>query len=178
MNAPSIRTPDAAALSGGTVRAAVRTTAAAAVALVALIGGAAIAPTSPALSAETTPMTPDEVYMDIQKTMGGVPTFVKQLPTAVLASSWQEERDLELSDKTALSPKVKELISLAVAAQIPCQYCIWADARAAKQFGATDEEIGEAVAMAAHTRFWSTLFNGLQVDFVQFKKDFGDQAAK
>jgi alkylhydroperoxidase/carboxymuconolactone decarboxylase family protein YurZ len=39
--------------------------------------------------------------------------------------------------------------------------------------GASDEEIGEAVAMAGLTRNWSTLFNGLQVDFAQFKKDLG-----
>jgi AhpD family alkylhydroperoxidase len=115
----------------------------------------------------------DAIYADIQKTFGTVPTFIKQLPTAALAGAWQEEKDLELSDKTALPPKTKALISLAVAAQIPCQYCIWADTMTAKQMGASDEEIGEAVAMAALTRHWSTLFNGLQVDFDQFKKELG-----
>jgi hypothetical protein len=29
--------------------------------------------------------------------------------------------------------------------------------------------------MAALTRHWSTIFNGLQVDFEQFKKDMGGQ---
>lgn len=118
-------------------------------------------------------MSQDAVYADIQKTFGSVPTFIKQLPKAALAGAWQEEKDLELSDKTALPPKTKALISLAVAAQIPCQYCIWADTQTAKQLGATDEEIGEAVAMSALTRHWSTLFNGLQVDFAQFKKEMG-----
>jgi AhpD family alkylhydroperoxidase len=118
-------------------------------------------------------LSPDAVYADIQKTFGSVPTFIKQLPKAALAGAWQEEKDLELSDKTALPPKTKALISLAVAAQIPCQYCIWADTQTAKQFGATDEEIAEAVGMSALTRHWSTLFNGLQVDFNQFKKDMG-----
>jgi AhpD family alkylhydroperoxidase len=102
-----------------------------------------------------------------------VPAFAKQLPIAALRGAWQEVKDLELSDKTALSPKVKSLISLAVAAQIPCRYCIWADTHDAKAAGASDEEIGEAVAMAGLTRNWSTIFNGLQVDFDQFKKDFG-----
>lgn len=120
-------------------------------------------------------MSPDAVYADVQKTFGGVPAFVKQLPTAALAGAWQEEKDLELSDKTALPPKVKALISLAVAAQIPCEYCIWADTQTAKQLGASDQEIGEAVAMAGLTRNWSTLFHGLQVDFAQFKKDLGGQ---
>lgn len=128
---------------------------------------------APAAHADS--MSPDAVYADVQKTFGGVPTFVKQLPKAALAGAWQEEKDLELSDKTALPPKVKALISLAVSAQIPCQYCIWADTQTAKQLGASDEEIGEAVAMAGLTRNWSTLFNGLQVDFAQFKKDLGGQ---
>ncbi|TIV08931.1 MAG: hypothetical protein E5W02_22345, partial [Mesorhizobium sp.] len=39
---------------------------------------------------------------------------------------------IELSDKTALTPKEKSLISLAVAAQIPCSYCIWSDTENAR----------------------------------------------
>ena len=118
-------------------------------------------------------VSPDrqKIYDDVQKTFGSVPTFVKQFPDAALAGLWAEEKDLELSDKTALPPKVKALISLAVAAQIPCQYCIWSDTMTAKQLGATDAEIGEAVAMAGLTRNTSTLLNGLQVDFTQFKKE-------
>lgn len=112
-------------------------------------------------------------YDDIQKTFGSVPSFIKLLPKAAVAGAWQETKDLEFSDKTALPPKTKALIALAVAAQIPCDYCIWADTQSAKQLGATNEEIGEAVALAALTRHWSTLFNGLQVDFDQFKKDMG-----
>ncbi len=115
----------------------------------------------------------DAAYAEIQQMFGAVPTFVKQLPKAAVAGAWEEEKDLELSDKTALPPKTKALISLAVAAQIPCNYCIWMDTKTAKQFGATDEEIGEAVALAALTRHWSTLFHGLQVDFEQFKKEMG-----
>jgi AhpD family alkylhydroperoxidase len=106
---------------------------------------------------------------------GAVPSFVKALPDSALAGAWAEERDLELSDKTALDGKTKALISLAVAAQIPCHYCIWADTNTAKQFGATDEEIKEAVAMAALTRHWSTIFNGMQIDFDTFKKELGGE---
>ena len=115
------------------------------------------------------------VLDDIQKTFGAVPTFVKQLPDAALAGFWREERDLELSDKTALSPKIKALISLAVAAQIPCTYCIASDTATAKQLGATDQEIGEAVAIAGLTRNTSTLLNGLQVNLDTFKKEMGVQ---
>jgi AhpD family alkylhydroperoxidase len=118
-------------------------------------------------------ITPSDVMKEAQAMLGGVPTFVHQIPKAALPGFWVEERDLEFSDKTALDAKTKALISLAVAAQIPCQYCIWSDTLTLKQLGASDEEIGEAVAMAGLTRNASTLFNGLQVDFEQFKKDLG-----
>ncbi|BCM18818.1 hypothetical protein MJ8_25900 [Mesorhizobium sp. J8] len=117
----------------------------------------------------------DAALKDIQSTMGGVPSFVKQFPKAGLPGAWAEVKAIELSDKTALTPKEKSLISLAVAAQIPCSYCIWSDTENAKHAGATDEEIQEAVAMAALTRHWSTIFNGMQVDFETFKKEMGGQ---
>lgn len=117
----------------------------------------------------------DAVYKDMEATLGGVPSFVKAIPSAALPGLWAELKELELSDKTALPPKTKVLISLAVASQIPCTYCIWSDTMTARQMGATEEEIGEAVAMAGMTRNWSTIFNGLQVDFEQFKKEMGGQ---
>src|SRR5476651_86004 len=77
----------------------------------------------------------------------------------------------QLNPKTQLSGKTKELIGLAVAAQIPCTYCIYFHTAAAKANGATDEEIREAVAMAAITRHWSTVLNGMQVDLPTFKRE-------
>jgi len=112
-------------------------------------------------------------YREIEAMFGKVPEFVKKFPKAGVVGAWEEVKSLELSDKTALPPKVKSLISLAVAAQIPCEYCVYADTISAKNAGATDEEIAEAVGMAALTRHWSTVFHGLQIDLAQFKKDFG-----
>ena len=129
----------------------------------------ALAAGAPAVSGE--PMSPEAVYKDIEATFGAVPTFIKQLPKAALAGAWQEEKDLELSDKTALTPKVKALISLAVAAQIPCDYCIYTDTLTARGLGASDEEIKEAVAIAALTRHSSTILHGLQVDMATYRKD-------
>lgn len=110
---------------------------------------------------------------DVEKTFGFVPTFMKQMPRAGIAGAWQQLKDLEFSENTALPPKVKALIGLAVVAQIPCAYCIWADSAAAKQAGATDEEIREAVAIAATERYWSTILNGVQADLGTFKKELG-----
>jgi AhpD family alkylhydroperoxidase len=116
---------------------------------------------------------PDATYAEIEATLGTVPEFVKLFPRSAVAGAWAETRDLEFSDKTALSPKEKSLISLAVSAQIPCHYCVWSDTKAAREAGASDEEIAEAVAMAALTRHWSTFLNGMAVDFDQYKADLG-----
>jgi AhpD family alkylhydroperoxidase len=136
---------------------------------------AALAILCAASLADDVPTTPEAVYADVQQSLGGVPTFVKALPKSALPGMWLTTKQLEFSDKTALPGKTKALIALAVAAQIPCEYCIWADTAAARQFGATDEEIGEAVALAGLTRAWSAHFHGLQVDINQFKKELGGQ---
>jgi AhpD family alkylhydroperoxidase len=110
---------------------------------------------------------------DIEATFGFVPTFMTLMPKAGFAGAWQQLKDLEFSENTALPPKVKALIGLAVVAQIPCTYCIWADAAGARAAGATEEEIREAVAIAATERYWSTMLNGLEVDLDTFKAEFG-----
>ncbi len=119
----------------------------------------------------------DATYKDVEKTMGKVPHFLDQVSKAALPGAWSEVKALQFSDKTALPPKVKALISLAVSAQIPCSYCIWEDTESAKRAGASEDEIEEAVAIAALARHWSVIFNGMQVDFDTFKKDLGDAQA-
>ncbi len=143
---------------------------------VALCASAALLSATPA-SADDAMKSPDATYKQIAGMMGGVPTFIKLFPKAAVAGAWAEERDLELSGTTALPPKTKALISLAVAAQIPCQYCIWSDTRAAREQGASDDEIAEAVAMSALTRHWSTFLNGMQIDFDTYKKELGGEVA-
>lgn len=137
-----------------------------------------VATLQPARAADSmVPQDAAATYKDIEATIGGVPSFARMLPEAALPGAWAELKAIELSPDTALSPKEKSLISLAVAAQIPCQYCVWADTRDAKAAGATDQEIAEAVTMSALTRHWSTIFNGLQVDFDTFKKEMGGDMA-
>jgi len=110
-------------------------------------------------------------YKDIQATLGIVPGFFKVFPQSGIAGAWAEFKTIQLNPNTQLNGKTKELIGLAVAAQIPCTYCIYFHTAAAKANGATDEEISEAVAMAAISRHWSTVLNGMQVDLAGFKSD-------
>jgi AhpD family alkylhydroperoxidase len=66
------------------------------------------------------------------------------------------------------------LLQLAVAAQIPCHYCIYFHSASAKAFGATDAEIQEAIAQGAQTRFWSMILQGNQIDLDEFKGEFDE----
>jgi AhpD family alkylhydroperoxidase len=111
------------------------------------------------------------VEADIERTLGTVPTFMQNYPQAALPGAWAQMKALELSPDTALGGKHKELIGIAVAAQIPCDYCVYFHTRAAKLHGATDQEIEEAIAMAGVTRQWSTVINGSQIDKEQFRAE-------
>src|SRR5688572_32621806 len=111
-----------------------------------------------------------ETYTDIEKTLSVVPTFFKRFPAESIPGAWEEFKSIQLNPATAVSGKYKELIGLAVAAQIPCQYCIHFHTEAARLNGATDEEVYEAVAMAALTRHWSTVLNGALVPEPEFRK--------
>lgn len=128
-------------------------------------GGALAQPAAaPQAEAEAT-------YRDIEQTLGTVPTFFKMFPASGIAGGWAEFKAIQLSPKTRLDGKTKELIGLAVSAQVPCHYCVYFHTAAARANGATDEEIREAVAMAAISRHWSTVLNGMQVDFPAFKQE-------
>jgi len=88
------------------------------------------------------------------------PEWMKQtLPDQALKPHWDEY--LAVMNATgALDGKTKNLIGLAVAAQIPCEYCVYAHTKAAKAAGATDAQIKEAIATAALVRFNSKMLNG------------------
>ena len=60
-------------------------------------------------------------YRDIEQTLGVVPGFFKSFPESGIAGAWAEFKSVQLNPSTALSGKTKELIGLAVAAQIPLQ---------------------------------------------------------
>src|SRR5205814_1910806 len=114
-------------------------------------------------------------YADIKKTFGLVPSFFRAFPEEAIAPAWDEFKAVQLNPASAIPPKYKELIGLAVASQIPCRYCIVFHTDAARLNGATDSEIREAVAMAALTRHWSTFLNGTLTDETTFRHET-DQA--
>ena len=115
-----------------------------------------------------------ETYADIEKTLSVVPSFFKRFPAEAIPGAWEEFKSIQLNPSTAVNGKYKELIGLAVAAQIPCQYCVHFHTEAARLHGATDEEVSEAIAMAALTRHWSTVLNGALIPEPEFRKQAGE----
>jgi AhpD family alkylhydroperoxidase len=110
-------------------------------------------------------------YRDIEQTLGLVPPMFKLYPPAGIAGAWREFKTVQLNPRTAIPGKYKELIGLAVAAQIPCRFCVYFHTEAAKLNGASEGEISEALAMAGLTRHWSTFLNGTQTSEAAFRKE-------
>jgi AhpD family alkylhydroperoxidase len=109
--------------------------------------------------------------MELEKTFGFIPSFALTTTPIGLRAWWTNIRDFQLSDKTALDGKTKELIGLGVSAQIPCHYCVLFHTEAARLNGATEAEIQEAIFMSSVTRQGSTILNGAMLDEGIFNKE-------
>lgn len=116
---------------------------------------------------------PADLKAELTRTFGIVPSFANVLQPNEFRLWWAGLRDFQLSDKTALSGKVKELIGLGVSAQIPCHYCVLFHTEAARLNGASEQEIQEAIFMASLTRQGSTILNGSALPQATFDKELG-----
>lgn len=113
----------------------------------------------------------EATYADIKKTLGSVPTFLKDFPEDAISGAWLEMKGIQLNPSSAIPPKYKELIGLAVSAQIPCRFCNYFHRSAAKLYNASQQELDESIAIAASTRKWSAYFYGTDMNMGQFRKD-------
>ena len=116
-------------------------------------------------------MSYENAKKEIVQEFGVFPTMFQVYPQHALAGAWENFKQLN-SPTSKIPPKYRELIQLAVAAQIPCNYCIYFHHESAKAFGASDEEIQEAIADGAQTRQWSMVLQGNQIDLDKFKSEF------
>lgn len=104
-----------------------------------------------------------EVEADIKETLGLVPHFFSRIPDDLLEPEWEIFKRVELGE-TLIPNKYKELMGVAVHSETKCDYCTLFHTEAAKLFGATDEEIQEAVHYAKTTLGWSAYLNGIRED--------------
>jgi AhpD family alkylhydroperoxidase len=113
----------------------------------------------------------DKTKAEIEQVFGTFPSFFEVFPEHALAGAWETFSQLNGPD-SKIPAKYRELLQLAVASQIPCDYCIYFHTATAKANGATDAEIKEAVAQGAATRHWSMILQGNQIELEAFKAEF------
>lgn len=112
-----------------------------------------------------------EVEMEMKETLGLVPGFFKSIPDQYLDYEWQMFKKLELGE-TLIPNKYKELMGIAIHAETKCIYCTLFHTEAAKLFGATEEEIQEAVHFAKMSVGWSVYLNGMRTNYDEFANEF------
>ncbi len=117
-----------------------------------------------------------DVEAEIKETLGLVPSFFSRIPDELLDAEWKIFSTIQLGE-TLIPNKYKELIGVALHAETKCRYCTLFHTEAAKLFGATDEEIQEAVHYAKVSVGWSAYLNGMQQDFDQFADELAQIGA-
>lgn len=118
-------------------------------------------------------MSREKIYKEIEEMFGLVPMMFKELPDSSLELEWRLFKKVQF-DNGPIPNKYRELIGLAVSSVTKCKYCIFYHTELAKLYGATKEEIDDALHYAKSSVGWSTYISGHQMDFDKFKKEIVD----
>jgi AhpD family alkylhydroperoxidase len=112
----------------------------------------------------------ENTVKDIEKTFGFVPGFMKGLPQDVLVHDWPLMKKYTLGE-SKIPSKYRELMGLAVAANIKCPYCQLFHKSVAQMYGATPEEFAEIAFLASYTSRWSAMIHAQHYDYDTFAKE-------
>jgi AhpD family alkylhydroperoxidase len=112
----------------------------------------------------------EDTLKDIQKSFGIVPGFMKGLPQEVLIHDWPLMKKYTLGE-SKIPGKYRELMGLAIAANIKCPYCQLFHMSVAKMLGATAEEISETAFLASYTSRWSSMIHAQHYSYETFAKE-------
>ena len=115
-------------------------------------------------------MNRDQIYKEMNETLGLVPSFFKSIPDSTLELEWSLFKKLQLED-SPIPQKYRDIMGVGIASVMRCHYCAFFHAESAKLHGATEEEIQNAIQYAKHSAGWSTYLNGSQADLNQFKDE-------
>lgn len=110
------------------------------------------------------------IWNEIEQTWGFVPDWFKGLPQESMEAEWKLLKNREIDD-SPVPNKYRQLIGLAVAAQMQCPYSVAYHTEVARLCGASDEEIEDAASMAKHTAGWATYLQGVQTDLSKFQRE-------
>ena len=110
-----------------------------------------------------------DIRAEAREAFGAALPELENYPDSMVGGAWVWMNDVE-DGEGAIDAKTMQLIGLAVAAQIPCQFCTYYHRKAAMALGATDQEIAEAAAIAGYVRNWSTVLYGTGADLESYQK--------
>ncbi len=112
----------------------------------------------------------DNTLKDIKRTLGMVPGFMKALPEDALIHEWPIWKHYTI-ERSEIPEKYRELMGLAIAANIKCPYCLFFHSAMARMAGANDEELAEVAVLAGLTSRWSTILHAQMYDMDEFEKE-------
>ncbi len=108
---------------------------------------------------------------DIEASLGIVPGFMKALPEDVLIHDWALMKKYTLGE-SEIPGKYREMIALAIAANLKCPYCEVFHTGTAKLHGASDAELKEVYFLASLTTRWSSMIHAQHYDYDKFMEEF------
>lgn len=112
----------------------------------------------------------EDTLQDIEKSLGIVPGFMKGLPQDVLVQDWPLMKRYTLGE-SRIPAKYRELIGLAVSANIKCPYCQLFHKGVAGLLGATEEEFSETAFLASYSSRWSAMIHAQNYDYDTFEEE-------
>ena len=111
-----------------------------------------------------------DVRKDLEATYGMVPSPLGELPEDDMVSEAQFFKKYTVGE-SEIPGKYRELIGLAVAANIKCPYCLHFHRHAAEMHGATEAELTEVFSLASLTSRYSAMLHASGKDLEEFKVD-------
>lgn len=108
-----------------------------------------------------------ETMREMEETFGLVPPPLETIPEDDADNEWPTFKKYTVGE-TQIPAKYRELMGLAVAANIKCPYCAVFHREAAKLHGATEDELREAYSLASFTARYSAMLHAQQYPMEEF----------
>lgn len=110
-----------------------------------------------------------ETMAEIEETFGLVPPPLGTIPEDDTVTEWPFFKKYTVGE-SEIPAKYRELMGLAVAANIKCPYCAVFHREAAKLHGASDDELREAYSLASFTSRYSAMMHAQQYPLDEFEE--------
>lgn len=116
-----------------------------------------------------------DVEQQIKDTFGLVPGPLAVIPEDDRDAEWPTFEKYTVGE-SEIPPKYRELIGLAVSANIKCPYCTHFHRKAAQMHGASEAELEEAQSLSSFSTRYSTMLHASEYDIEQFKVEMAQMA--